>query len=56
MATKINPLDFGRVTNVEIKTLPSDVISIEITISIIPESGEDLQIIKEALTDSIRNK
>ena len=42
---KINPLDFGKVINIETK----DISIIEIT----PESAEEIEIIKEALIENI---
>ena len=53
MATKINPLDFGKVIDIRTECdLRSD-ISIIVTIKIIPNSTEEIEIIQEALIESI---
>ena len=50
---KINPLDFGKVTNIETICEPQSRLAIIITIEILPDSAEEIEIIKEALIENI---
>lgn len=53
MATKINPLDFGYVTNVKVTTQMNEALSMEVTITIPLTSVEETEIIRDALLDGV---
>ena len=51
--TKINPLDFGKIITVDTRCDIDKDIAIIITIEIIPNNAEEIEILKEALIENI---